>query len=74
MRKRIYEIIEHGHRGDTVSIAYDILMLTAISASIIPLMFVEDTRFFRIIEQITVSLFIVDYWIICFVGLRPITV
>ena len=61
MRKRIYEIIEHGHRGDTVSIAYDILMLIAISASIIPLMFVEDTRFFRIIEQITVSLFIVDY-------------
>ena len=36
-------------------------MLIAITASIIPLMFVEDTQAFRVIEQITVTLFILDY-------------
>ena len=36
-------------------------MLIAITASIIPLMFVEDTQAFRVIEQITVSIFILDY-------------
>ncbi len=61
MRKRIYEIIEQGHSGDKSSIAYDILMLAAITASIVPLMFVEDTMGFRIIEQITVVFFILDY-------------
>jgi len=61
MRKRIYEIIEQGHSGDYVSLAYDFLMLIAITASIIPLMFVEETPSFRIIEQITVIIFIIDY-------------
>ena len=61
MRKRIYEIIEQGRSGDKASIAYDILMLVAITASIVPLMFVEEHNVFRIIEQITVSLFIIDY-------------
>lgn len=36
-------------------------MLVAITASIIPLMFVKETASFRIIEQVTVSIFIVDY-------------
>lgn len=61
MRKRIYEIIEQGHGGDKVSVAYDIIMLLAITASIVPLMFVEETQGFRIIEQVTVSFFILDY-------------
>lgn len=61
MRKRIYEIIEQGHPGDKPSVAYDILMLVAITASIIPLMFVEDTKTFSILEQITVVFFILDY-------------
>ncbi len=61
MRKRIYDIIEQGRRGDKVSITYDILMLIAITASIIPLMFVEETSVFRIIEQVTVAFFILDY-------------
>ena len=61
MRKRIYEVIELYHEGDKESLLYDILMLIAITASIIPLMFVEDNNTFRIIEIITVSLFIVDY-------------
>jgi voltage-gated potassium channel len=61
MRKRIYEIIEPGNRGDWASAAYDILMLVAIAASIVPLMFVEETKAFIIIEQITVLIFIIDY-------------
>jgi voltage-gated potassium channel len=61
MRKKIFTIIEQGHEGDKLSIAYDIVMLVAIIASIIPLMFLEETRFFRIIEQVTVFFFIVDY-------------
>lgn len=61
MRRRVFQIIEQGHDGDKLSIAYDILMLVAITASIIPLMFVEETTTFRIIEQITVGFFIIDY-------------
>lgn len=61
MRRRIYIIIEQAHTNDSVSIAYDILMLVAITASIIPLMFVEETRLFQIIEFITVTFFILDY-------------
>lgn len=61
MRKRIYEIIEPSRNGDKPSLVYDILMLIAITVSIIPLMFVEDTQAFRIIEQITVTFFILDY-------------
>lgn len=61
MKKRIYEIIEQGKRGDKYSFAYDILMLIAIIVSIIPLMFAEDYPIFRIIEIVTVTLFIIDY-------------
>jgi voltage-gated potassium channel len=61
MRRKIYEIIEQAKSGEKVSLAYDILMLIAIAVSIIPLMFVEDNTAFRIIEQITVTFFIVDY-------------
>ena len=61
MREKIFSIIEPGHRGEKSITAYDILMLVAITASIIPLMFVEETKAFRIIEQITVTFFILDY-------------
>lgn len=61
VRKRVFEIIEQSRDGDKVSLVYDIIMLAAITASIIPLMFVEETLAFRIIEQITVTFFILDY-------------
>ena len=63
MRKRIYQIIEHGKRSDKASVAYDVVMLIAIVASIVPLMFVEDCKAFHYIEQITVALFILDYFL-----------
>lgn len=61
MRKRLFEIIEQGRENDWISYFYDALMLFAITASIIPLMFVEDYKCFRTIEQITVIFFIIDY-------------
>ena len=61
MRKRFFQIIEHGKRGDKVSVAYDIIMLVAIVLSIIPLMFVEEHPVFRYIEIVTVTFFIIDY-------------
>lgn len=61
MRKRIYEIVELGKRGDIASITYDILMFAAIIASIIPLMFVGVHPAFHYIEIVTVTLFIIDY-------------
>lgn len=61
MRKRLFEIIEQGRENDWVSYFYDALMLIAITASIIPLMFVTDCKAFSIIEQVTVVIFIVDY-------------
>ena len=61
MRKRIYEIIEQAKEGDRVSYVYDCLMLVAIVASIIPLMFIQEYPTFKVIEIITVSFFILDY-------------
>ena len=61
MRKRIFEIIERGHQQDKLSVIYDIFMLIAITISIIPLMFTEDSTAFRWMEKITVIIFIFDY-------------
>lgn len=61
MRRKIYNIIEQAKDRNKISLAYDLLMVIAIAASIIPLMFVEETKAFRVIEQITVSFFIFDY-------------
>lgn len=61
MRKRIYEIIEPAQRGVAISLVYDIMMIIAITASIIPLMFVEENAVFRVIEMVTVTIFIIDY-------------
>lgn len=61
MRKRIFEIIEQGKKGDRASVVYDIVMLVAIAISIVPLMFVEEHSAFRVVELVTVILFIIDY-------------
>ena len=61
MRERIYQIVEQGKEGDNASIAYNILMLVTIFVSIIPLMFAKIHPVFRYIEDISVSLFIIDY-------------
>ena len=61
MRKRLFEIIERGKDGDNASLIYDWFMLVAITISIIPLMFVKEYPAFRIIEIITLTIFISDY-------------
>lgn len=60
-RKRIFEIIERGRSNDMLSVTYDVFMLFVISASIIPLMFVENIPIFRYVESITVPIFVFDY-------------
>ena len=60
-RAKLYYIIEHGEDGGPWGIVYDTIMLLAITASIIPLMFVENHPAFHIIELVTVTLFIIDY-------------
>ena len=57
MRKKIYGLLESARDSDW----YDILMLVAILVSVVPLMFVEEYAVFRVIEIVTVSIFIVDY-------------
>lgn len=61
MRKRIFGIVEKGKKGDTGSIVYDIAMFLAIIISIVPLMFVEELKWFKYVEIVTVSFFIIDY-------------
>lgn len=61
MRRRIYKIIEKGRSGDVASIVYDAFMLVVITVSIVPLMFVEESKVFNITELVTVSIFILDY-------------
>jgi len=60
-RKRIFEIIENGDPSDTASRVYDIIMMLAIFASIYPLMFSKDHVAFYYVEQITATLFMLDY-------------
>ena len=57
----MYTIVEQGRDNDWVSYIYDFIILTAITASIVPLMFVETYHAFAIIEDITVGLLILDY-------------
>lgn len=61
MRRRLFEIIEKGQKGDRFSTVYDIIMLLAIVASIVPLMFFEELKLFKYIEVVTICIFVVDY-------------
>jgi len=63
IRERINSIIEHDGEGRNFGIAYDIIMLIAITASIIPLLFAKEYPAFQYIEIITVALFIIDYFL-----------
>ncbi|MBQ1673755.1 MAG: ion transporter [Bacteroidales bacterium] len=60
-RKRIFEIIQRAEGDSRISRIYDIVMMVLIVASIIPLMFLTYHPAFRIIELVTVIVFIIDY-------------
>ncbi len=61
MRERIHKIVQIADPGDKLSSYYDKFMLMSIIVSLIPLFFKHASSFFRWIEIITVSVFIVDY-------------
>ena len=63
MRKRIYEIIELSSGADKISSFYDYSMLVVILASLVPLVFKEDASVFHIIDNITVTIFMFDYFL-----------
>ena len=63
MRKRIFEIIEKSHDGDRISAAYDFFMMLCIIISIIPLCFKSQPSYFKVIDKVTVTVFIIDYFL-----------
>ena len=60
-RKRVFEIIERSEGNDSFSSAYDIFMIVVIIASLVPLAVKADTPALRLIDRITVTIFILDY-------------
>lgn len=61
MRKRVFEIIEVSQDNDTISSAYDIVMMISILISIIPLAFKQTYWFFVYTDIVTAVLFVIDY-------------
>lgn len=63
MRKKLFSIIEPADDGNVLSTVYDFIMMATIIASIIPLAFKETNVVFQWIDYITVSIFILDYFL-----------
>ncbi|MBP3233423.1 MAG: ion transporter [Eubacterium sp.] len=61
MRKKIYNVIEKSEYGNRISAAYDYFMLVVIAVSLVPLFFKQDNVGFKIIDKVTVVIFIIDY-------------
>lgn len=62
-RKRIFEIIEKSEGDDLLSHIYDISMIIVIVVSLIPLAFKHESTFLKTTDRITVTVFIVDYFL-----------
>lgn len=63
LKQRIYNLINRDRKGMWASRLYDWYMLVIIIASIVPLMFINDYPFFKVIEVVTVIAFIIDYFL-----------
>jgi len=63
VRKRIFKIIEASNGNDIASSVYDWTMIVFIVASLVPLAFKSQNLPFKLIDQITVFVFIVDYFL-----------
>lgn len=63
VRQRIYEIIQKASTNDKASKLYDIFMMICIISSIVPLCFTNEYPVFSLIDDITVCVFIVDYFL-----------
>ena len=63
MRKKVFSVIEPVDNGSKLSNIYDFIMMTTIVISLVPLAFKETNAVFRQIDYITVSIFILDYFL-----------
>ncbi|QNK41578.1 ion transporter [Caproicibacter fermentans] len=61
IRNRIYQIIEPAAEGDKYSRLYDFTMIAIIVVSLVPLAFKQETDLFAGIDNICVTIFIIDY-------------
>jgi len=63
LRKRIFEIVEVAESGDYLSLFYDILMISSIIVSLIPLAYKEEEEYkiFKATDYATACIFIIDY-------------
>ena len=62
MRKKLFAIIEPSD-GNIFSRIYDFFMMIVIVASLVPLLFKETYVVFKIIDYVTVSVFILEYFL-----------
>jgi len=61
IKKRIYEIIEIGQKGDTASSFYDLMIMITVFIGFTPLMLKSLNIYTRLIDLITILVFIIDY-------------
>ena len=63
MRKKLFSIIESAENDSKLSNVYDFIMMVTIVVSIVPLAFKETNTIFQWIDYITVTIFILDYFL-----------
>lgn len=62
MREKIYGVIEKNEYRNRIGAAYDYFMLVVIAVSLVPLFFKQDNLGFKVIDKVTVVVFIIDYF------------
>ena len=63
MRKKLFSVIEPADNGSKLNNIYDFIMMATIVISVLPLAFKETNIAFQWIDYITVSIFILDYFL-----------
>jgi voltage-gated potassium channel len=63
MRKKLFSIIESAENDSKLSNVYDFIMMVTIIVSVVPLAFKETNTTFQWIDYITVTIFILDYFL-----------
>ena len=63
MRKKLFSIIESAENDSKLSNVYDFIMMVTIVVSVVPLAFKETNSVFQWIDYITVTIFILDYFL-----------
>ncbi len=63
MRKKLFSIIDSAENDSKLSNVYDFIMMVTIVVSVVPLAFKETNTIFQWIDYITVTIFILDYFL-----------